>query len=394
MHPPEAGTVVVRHGELGVKSEQVRRKMERQLRDHVEALLADRDIPGTIETTRNRLYVETEAVEAATAAATDAFGVVSASPALRTKPRMDTMLGVMRAATQDCYDGGAFAVDANRAGPSDAHPFSSVDIERAGGEVLGEAIERMGFEPRVDLDDPEFTVFVDCRPEEAFVFVEKRPGPGGLPLGSQRPLVALVSGGHDSPVAAWLAMKRGSPVIPLYVDLGEYGGVDHRTRAVASADRLAELTPHRDLRLRMAPAGDLVDELVAAVEETRMLSLRRAMVALAGAVAREQNAVGVVTGESVGQKSSQTAANLGVTDAATDLPVHRPLLSWDKTAIVDRARELGTFEASSVQAGCTRVAPEFPETNATLEAVRAAEPPDLLDRARALADEVTTVDAE
>jgi thiamine biosynthesis protein ThiI len=392
MHPPEAETVVVRHGELGVKSDQVRMKMERQLRAHVEALMADRGIPGTVATARNRLYVETEVVEAATAAATDAFGVVSASPALRTEPRMDTILGVVRAATRACYDGGAFAVDANRAGPSDAHPFSSVDVERQGGEAVGEAVERMGYEPQVDLDDPDFTVFVDCRPETAFVFVEKRPGPGGLPLGSQRPLIALLSGGHDSPVAAWLAMKRGSPVIPLYVDLGDYGGADHRARAAASADRLGELAPQRDLRLRVAPMGDLVDELVETVGTTRMLSLRRAMVALAGAVARERDAVGVVTGESVGQKSSQTAANLAVTDAATDLPVHRPLLSRDKNAIVDRARDLGTFEASSVPAGCNRVAPEFPETNATLEAVRAAEPPDLLDRARALAEEVRPVE--
>ncbi|MCU4719171.1 tRNA sulfurtransferase [Halapricum hydrolyticum] len=391
MHPPDAGTVLVRHGELGVKSDQVRIKMERQLQDHIDALLDDRSIPGTVRTERNRLYVETGPgyVEDATDAATDAFGVVSASPARRVEPELDAILEAMRRATERCYDGGAFAVRARRAGPASAHAFSSTDLEQEGGAAVSETIESLGEESVVDLDDPEFTVFVECRPEKAFVFLEKREGSGGLPLGSQRPLVALLSGGHDSPVAAWEGMRRGSPVVPLYVDLGEFGGADHRTRAVATAERLAELAPQYDMRLRVAPAGELVADLVATVGETRMLSLRRAMLAMAEAVADDHDAVGIVTGESIGQKSSQTTANLAVTDAATDLPVHRPLVTDDKTDILERARALGTYEDTSIPAGCDRVAPEYPETNATLEAVEDAEPGDLFERARSIADDRT-----
>ncbi|MFW6018283.1 MAG: tRNA sulfurtransferase [Halapricum sp.] len=394
MHPPDAGTVLVRHGELGVKSDQVRIKMERQLRSHIENLLEDRAIPGRVRTERNRLYVETEPahVEDATTTATDAFGVVSASPAVQVEPRLDAIIDAMAAATGRAYDGGAFAVRARRAGPPDAHPFSSTDLEREGGAAVGEAIEALGDDPIVDLDAPDFTVFVECRPEKAFVFLEKREGPGGLPLGSQRPLVALVSGGHDSPVAAWEAMRRGSPVIPLYVDLGEYGGADHRARAVATADRLAELAPQYDMRLRVVSAGELVADLVDSVGDTRMLSLRRAMVVMAETVATDHDAVGIVTGESIGQKSSQTTANLAVTDVATDLPVHRPLVTADKSDILERARSLGTYEDTSVPAGCNRVAPDHPETNATVEAVEAAEPDDLFERARSLAADRTTVE--
>jgi len=394
MYPPAAGTVLVRHGELGVKSDQVRIKMERQLQGHIDALLEDRSIPGTVRTERNRLYVRTdpEHIEDATEAATDAFGVVSASTAVRVEPELDAILAAMKRATERCYDGGAFAVRARRAGSSDAHPFSSTDLEQEGGAAVGETIESLGAEPTVDLDDPDFTVFVECRPEKAFVFLEKREGPGGLPLGSQRPLVALLSGGHDSPVAAWEAMRRGSPIVPLYVDLGEFGGTDHRARAVATADRLAELAPQYDMRLRVAPAGNLVADLLAAVDATRMLSLRRAMLAMADAVADDHDAVGIVTGESIGQKSSQTTANLAVTDRATDLPVHRPLVTTDKTDILERARDLGTYEDTSIPAGCNRVAPEYPETNATLEAVEAAEPADLFERVRAIADDRTIVE--
>ncbi|MEF8881577.1 MAG: tRNA sulfurtransferase [Halapricum sp.] len=391
MHPPDAGTVLVRHGELGVKSDQVRIKMERQLQGHIDALLDDRDIPGRVRTERNRLYVETDSehIEDATDAASDAFGVVSASPAVRTEPDLEAVFEAMATTTEACYAGGAFAVEARRAGDSDAHDFSSRDLEQDGGETVGETIERLGYEPTVDLDDSDFTVFVEARPEKAFVFVEKRDGPAGLPLGSQRPLVALMSGGHDSPVAAWEAMRRGSPVIPLYVDLGEYGGADHRARAAATADHLARLAPEYDMRLRIAPAGPLVEILMETTEAHRMLALRRAMLVVAERVADDHDAVGIVTGESVGQKSSQTAANLAVTDAATDLPVHRPLLTTDKTDILEQARSLGTYEESSIPAGCNRVAPSFPETNATIEGIEAAEPDDLFERARAIAAEIT-----
>ena len=118
--------------------------------------------------------------------------------------------------------------------------------------------------------------------------------------------------------------------------------------------------------------------------DLRMLALRRFMLSAAEAVAEDVGAVGVVTGEAIGQKSSQTSANLAVTDAATTLPVHRPLLTADKPEITQRARELGTFDDATVDAGCDRLAPSLPETNASLEAVRAAEPDDLLERARSV----------
>ena len=387
MHPPGAETIVVRHGELGVKSDQVRIKMERQLQGHIECLLDDREIPGRVRTERNRLYVETdpEHIEVVTEAATDAFGVVSASPAVKIEPALEPIFDATERTTEACYDGGTFAVDAHRAGGDDIHDFDSRDLEQDGGQRVGETIDRLGHDPVADLDDPDCTVFVEARPEKAFIFVEKRSGPGGLPLGSQQPLVSLLSGGHDSPVAAWEAMRRGSPVIPVYVDLGEYGGVDHRARADVAADRLTRLAPQYDMHLRVVDFGDIVADLMREVEATRMLSLRRAMLAAAERVAEDHDAVGIVTGEAIGQKSSQTTANLTVTDAAVDLPVHRPLLTRDKTDIMNQGRELGTYEDSSIDTGCNRVAPSYPETNATIDQVESAEPEGLLDRARSAA---------
>jgi thiamine biosynthesis protein ThiI len=244
----------------------------------------------------------------------------------------------------------------------------------------------------VDLDDPDTEFFVDCRADDALVFLEKRAGPGGLPLGTQDPVVALMSGGIDSPVAAWELMKRGAPVVPLYVDLGDYGGIDHRARAVSTAEALAPYAPDYDMRLRVAPAGDAVAEIAEAVDAGRMLVLRRFMLRVAAAVAEEYDAVGVVTGEAVGQKSSQTTANLVVTSAAVDLPVHRPLLTVDKTDITARADDIGTFHESTIPAGCDRLAPDYPETRGRLGAIEEREPEGLAERARAVADRVEAVE--
>jgi thiamine biosynthesis protein ThiI len=371
--------VLVRYGEMGVKSSKVRTDMERRLRDNLAAALDARDVQGKVRRTWSRLRIETPDPDAAAAAADTTFGVVSASPVATCEPTLGAILSELEAAAAD-HPGGSFAVDANRAGPVDAHPFTSRELEAEGGCV----VESVAGAP-VDLDEPDVVYGIDCREEAAFVFDEERDGPGGLPLGCQEPVVALVSGGIDSPVAAWELMKRGSPVVPVYVDLGDYGGPDHRARAVAVTRRLADYAPGFDLRLRVVPAGDLVADLVDATHDTRHLSLRRVMLRIAAAVARDTGAHAVATGESLGQKASQTLTNLAVTDAAVSLSVHRPLLSRDKESITEQARRIGTFDGSTIPVGCERVAPSRPETAATLEAVEAAESDDLLDRAESVA---------
>ncbi|WP_135663054.1 tRNA sulfurtransferase [Halorhabdus rudnickae] len=394
MHPPGADVVVVRHGEVGVKSDQVRMKMEFQLQENLNALLADRDLTGDTGCERNRLYVRTteDNVEAATDAATDAPGVVSASPARSVEPSMEAITETLEATTRECYDGGPFAVRARRAGGDEIHEFTSRDIEERGGSAIWNAIEAMGETPTVDLDDPAFTVYVEARPDEAFVFLEKRSGPGGLPLGTQEPLVALISGGIDSPVAAWQAMTRGAPILPVYVDLGPYGGPDHRARAEAAVRQLARHAPNFDLDLRVIDGSEAVERLVTETADTRMLSLRRFMYRAAETVAREEGAVGIVTGEAIGQKSSQTTANLAATDAVTDLPIHRPLVTMDKTAVTEQARTLETYDDATVPAGCNRIAPDNPETRGDPAAVRAAEPDELLELAERVAAEPERVE--
>lgn len=394
MQPPGADRVLIRYGEIGVKSASVQDRMEQLLQNNVEAKLAAEGIDATFEREHTRQYVHapTEDLDAVTDAVTEVFGVVSASPTTRVDPTHEAIRDALASAASEHYQDGTFAVRARRAGPRDTHGFSSTDIEQEGGAAVWETAEANGIEPEVDLDDPDLTFFVECRPNDAYVFLEKRPGPGGLPVGCQQPLVAMVSGGIDSPVAAWLAMKRGAPVLPLYIDLGEYGGVDHRMRAIETVSRLQEFAPNYDLTLRIAPGGEGIDRIVAEADHFRMLLLRRFMYRIGAHVAEELGAVGLVTGESIGQKSSQTSANLRATSEVTSYPIHRPLLGLDKTEIMERARRIGTYHDSTIDAGCNRIAPDHPATQASLSAVLDHEPDELERLAKEAADAVELVD--
>jgi thiamine biosynthesis protein ThiI len=376
MNPPGADTVLVRFsGEVGVKSTSVQQRMEDQLRGNLERMLANRNLDVTIEREHTRLYVHTtpEQVDTVADVAARVFGITSVSPVQEVAPTMDAICALLAESAREHYEDGTFAVRARRAGQEGDHPFSSTDIEREGGAAVFEAAEAASVEPEVDLDDPEVTFRVECRPERAFVYLDERSGPGGLPLGTQQPVVALVSGGIDSPVAAWKLLKRGCPVVPVYVDLGRFGGVDHRARAEEIVEQLATYTPE-GLTMWVVPGGEGLERIAEGTNRYRMLLTRRYMLRIADLVADRTDAVGVVTGESIGQKSSQTSAALRVTSAVVDRPVHRPLLSLDKHEITDHARAIGTYSESTIDAGCNRLAPENPATRPPLTAVRDAEP--------------------
>ncbi|MFB6084938.1 MAG: tRNA sulfurtransferase [Halorientalis sp.] len=389
MEPPGADAVVVRYGDMSTKSSRVRRGMEKRLVGNVEALLADRGVDGDVERRPTRPLVWTDDPTAAAEVAADAFGVVSASPARTLPADPDAIFDAMAETAEAHYDGGSFAVEARRAG--DTFPMDSEDLGREGGQAIWEAVED-DFEPEVDLDDPDFTVHVEVREETTFLYLAEMSGPGGLPLGTQRPVVALVSGGIDSPVAAYEIMRRGCPVVPVYVDLGEYGGPDHRARAVETVRTLGEYAPNFREPLRVVPGGETVEALADTLEQGRMLAFRRFCLAVAEEIAFEAGAAGIVTGEAIGQKSSQTAQNLSVTDPITDLPIHRPLLTMDKNVITERAKEIGTFTDSTIPAGCNRFAPAQAETNARLDRLREQEPDDLRERAREVVADRDLVD--
>ena len=226
----------------------------------------------------------------------------------------------------------------------------------------------------VDLDAAVLTVAVDILPGRAFFSLEKVPGAGGLPVGSSGRVLALLSGGIDSPVAAWRMMRRGCRV-----DLVHFHSVPFLDRTSQEKARelgwlLAAWGLEADLYL--VPFGEVQRQIVAAVgRPLRVVLYRRMMLRIAEALARRAGAEALVTGDSLGQVASQTLANLAVVGEAAALPVLRPLVGMDKSEIAAQAERIGTFETSIIpdQDCCTLFTPRHPATRAERSGVAALE---------------------
>lgn len=248
-------------------------------------------------------------------------------------------------------------------------PMKSPEIER---EVGGRIKLAKGW--TVDLDHPALTVWVEMLSSEAFYTFGKDRGPGGLPTGVSGKVACLMSGGIDSPVAAWRMMKRGCST-----SLVHFHSYPFLSRASQEKVReLAQLltTYQQRTRLFLVAFGEIQRQVVLTVPAPlRVVIYRRLMVRIADRIARAHGARALVTGEVIGQVASQTLENMSVIASATSLPILRPLVGMDKEEIVAEASRLGTFEISIVpdQDCCQLFTPKNPATRATLEAVEEAE---------------------
>jgi thiamine biosynthesis protein ThiI len=226
----------------------------------------------------------------------------------------------------------------------------------------------------VDLEHPDVEVNVEVRDKNAYAFFEVVPGPGGLPYGCQGTLVGLHSGGIDSPVAQWLLMKRGARVIPLYLDTDEPGHPRLRKRAIETGKHLAHWMPEPNPELIIVPYHATLRRL-AKTQKPNLTCLlcKRMMYRIAAAVASQEGAVGLVTGENLGQVASQTLTNLVLLDQTIALPVFRPLVGFDKVETEQLARRIGTYQASAKDVGVCFAVPEHPAIAGTPPDVMAAE---------------------
>ncbi|HMF49673.1 MAG TPA: tRNA uracil 4-sulfurtransferase ThiI [Candidatus Saccharimonadales bacterium] len=239
-------------------------------------------------------------------------------------------------------------------------PLTSPEIDRQ----LGAAVKEI-FGARVDLKNAEFTVTVEILPHDAFFGFNKIAGPGGLPVGASGRVVALISGGIDSPVAAYRMMQRGCRLIFVHFHSAPY---QDKTSQEKVRQLIQLLTRHQfTSRLYMVPFGEIQRQIVAAVgRPLRVVLYRRMMLRIAEAIARQDKAKALITGESLGQVASQTLDNMSIIQQAARLPILRPLVGMDKQEIIDQARRIGTFETSSIpdQDCCQLFVPKHPATKA------------------------------
>jgi thiamine biosynthesis protein ThiI len=248
-------------------------------------------------------------------------------------------------------------------------PIESPVVERTLGERV---IAEKGW--RVNLSDAELTLRVEALGEHALVYADRVPGAGGLPLGTGGKVLCLLSGGIDSPVAAWRMIRRGCTA--LFVHFHAYPILSIASQN--KARELAAILAKRQLKskLFLVPFGSVQQQIVLAVPPPlRVVMYRRFMVRIAEEIARRNNALALVTGDVVGQVASQTLENIAAVNQVAAMPILRPLISCDKEEITAEAREIGTYETSILedQDCCTLFTPELPSTRTTLLLIEDAE---------------------
>ncbi len=260
----------------------------------------------------------------------------------------------------------SFRVSAKRA--DKRFPLTSPEIER---EVGGRIKEARGW--HVDLSRPELTIHVEALTHEAFYYFGRHPGAGGLPVGASGRVVCLLSGGIDSPVAAWRMMRRGCRVV--FVHFHSYPILSRASQE--KARELARLLTGFQYRTRLVlvPFGEIQQQVVLSVPPPlRVVIYRRLMMRIAEALARQFRAGALVTGEVVGQVASQTIENMSAINEVVTMPVLRPLVGMDKEEITAAAQRLGSYPISIIpdQDCCTLFTPKHPATKArSADVVRA-----------------------
>jgi thiamine biosynthesis protein ThiI len=312
------------------------------------------------------------------------FGIAYFSYAGRAPLDLDAMAATILGDLGDRQPA-TFRVSARRA--DKRFPLTSPQLER---EVGGRIKQAKGW--RVDLSNPELTVRVDVMSDHAFYFFGKEPGAGGLPTGTGGRVACLLSGGIDSPVAAYRLMRRGCSVLLIHFH-------SYPILSRASQDKVHEiaalLTKYQlRSRLLLVPFADVQQQVLLTVApELRVVMYRRLMMRIAERLARHWRARALVTGEVVGQVASQTLDNLTTIAGATSMEVLRPLVGMDKDEITAQAEQLGTFPISIIpdQDCCTLFTPKHPATHVTPRRIEAAEralPIDALVDSAVLAAEV------
>ncbi len=335
----ETNMIIARYSEVGLKGNRARNMMISKLRSNINQGLERLGENAKITTERGRIYLsEYSDRDKVLDVLGRTMGIKSFSPVISIMYEKPEELAKKAVELYShMLKGRKFAVRSRRAG---GQTFTSKELN----VIIGDAL--YDYSSGVDLDNPDVEVNVEVRNNRAYFFIENYRGPGGLPLGSEAPMVSLMSGGIDSPVAAWMIMKRGSPVDLVFMSLSH--PID-TVEFLRSANVLI-----KDWSLGYEPIVHIIDgrpliDLLVLSHKIKIpgVTYKRILYSLAIAIANERKAYGIITGESLGQVSSQTPQNLFAINHGIDMPIYRPLIGMDKDEIAEIARKIGTFPTSN-----------------------------------------------
>ena len=356
--------IVIHYGEIGVKGRN-RVMFENALVRNIRKALGD----VVVRKEHGRIIVEgdveeKEEKEAITERLQKIPGIENFSFAVETGLDIEEIKrAAIMVAKQEKFK--TFKVATKRANKN--FPLSSMKVN----EEVGREIKE-GMEKDVNLSNPDLTIFIEIGGKNAYVYTKKIPGIGGLPVGSQGNVVALLSGGIDSPVASYFMMKRGCRVIFLHF---------YNENLVSSPAKVEEivkkLTEYQlEAKAYFVPFGELQYAVISSVPSRyRMIVYRRVMARVANEIATKEKAHAIITGDSMGQVASQTIENLRCIYDASFLPVLPPLIGMDKREIVEMAKKIGTYDISirTYDDCCSFMVAKHPATRANVDKIREME---------------------
>ncbi|MCL6453094.1 MAG: tRNA 4-thiouridine(8) synthase ThiI [Alicyclobacillus sp.] len=367
--------VIARYGELSLKGKN-RHQFEERLVGNMRRVVAD--VPGVRIARQNGrvlITLDDAPVDVVISRLKNVFGIVSLSPVEVTGLALEEMVqAALRVRGEEARRLGlsaaerSFKVEAKRV--NKRYPLTSMEVaSEVGGQLLA---AETGW--TVDVHHPAVTVFVEVRDEEALVYGVKVPALGGLPVGTSGRVGLLLSGGIDSPVAGWLALKRGVELDAIHFHSFPFTS----QRALDKVETLAQTLANWGGRVRLHTVHftDVQTEIRKHCPENLTITvMRRMMMRISERIAEQNALLALVTGESLGQVASQTLESLRVINAVTRLPVLRPLIAEDKVSIIRLARQIGTYETSILpyEDCCTIFVPKQPRTKPGLAETERAE---------------------
>ncbi|MBP0979934.1 MAG: tRNA 4-thiouridine(8) synthase ThiI [Oscillospiraceae bacterium] len=322
---------------------------------------------------QSTFYIEAEDeysdIDAAFEKVKKVFGIAAVSKAVVTEKNFDKIAEMAPIYLEDALKNArTFKVTAKRSDKS--FPMGSLEISRE----VGAAILRKFHHLKVDVHNPQVTVMVEIRDFGAYIHEAKQPGAGGMPVSTSGKGALMLSGGIDSPVAAYMMAKRGMSIMSVHFASPPYTSERARHKVITLAEKLTDYTG--DMNLFIVPFTT-VQEYIRdnGVPELFTILMRRSMMRITEKLSRKFGASAIITGESLGQVASQTMAAITATNASVDMPIFRPVIGMDKTEITEIARKIDTFETSILpyEDCCTIFTPPHPKTKPSLEEVVNAE---------------------
>jgi thiamine biosynthesis protein ThiI len=324
---------------------------------------AVRDVRGHVWLSDSRVYVsDADDMDEALRRVRKVFGVHSVCRAVEMdKHNFDGIL--MRSVKLMAGKQGTFKVEARRSDKN--YPMDSMEIDREVGHYLLGKLPGLS----VDVHRPQTRLYIEIR-DHAYLYSEPLPAAGGMPVGTGGRALVLLSGGIDSPVAAWMIAKRGVMMSAVHFQSPPYTSERAKDKVLALAKLLSESLC--GLNVHLVPFTDIQMQIHERCHpDYTTIIMRRYMMRIANSIAKQERAQALVTGESIGQVASQTMHALQCTDSIAELPVFRPLIGFDKQEIVDLAIKIGTFETSSLpyEDCCTVFTPRHPATRPKMSVI-------------------------